>query len=168
MAKAIYAGSFDPITIGHMWMISESARMFDTVTVAVSQNPDKRCLFSPGERCEIIQAAVKDVGLTSVVSVETLPNSFVVDYAAANDIDFIVRGIRDVSDFDFERRMRNINSQINGSVSTVFLMPPPHLVDISSSLVKSMIGPEGWEALIKRYVPKLAAQKLQTIMKRKK
>jgi pantetheine-phosphate adenylyltransferase len=165
MKKAVYAGSFDPVTVGHMWMIEEAARIFDHVTVAVGQNPDKRYMFTAGERCEMIQHAVRESGLTHAVSVEILSNNFLVDFAKRNDIEFMVRGLREVSDFDFERRLRNINSRIDPNISTIFLMPPAHLMDVSSSMVKGMMGPEGWEEIVNRYVPNLTAQKLRIRMR---
>jgi pantetheine-phosphate adenylyltransferase len=161
MKKAVYAGSFDPVTIGHLWMIEESAKIFDHLTVAIGCNPDKRYMFTAGERRDMLVAAIKDLGIGEKVSVEILQNNFLVDFAQRNEIEFMVRGIRAVSDFDFERSLRNINSHINPSISTVFLMPPSHLVDISSSMVKSMMGPEGWEEIVNRYVPSYAAAKMR-------
>lgn len=148
--KAIYAGSFDPPTNGHLWMIKESCQMFDKLVVAVGVNPDKEYTFSVEERLAMIRNLVIDC---PNVEVSEIDDKFLVNYAKKLGADYIVRGVRNSVDFSFEQAMNNVNRDINPEITTVVLMPPRDLCEVSSSLVKSLIGPDGWEEVIKKYVP---------------
>lgn len=101
--KAIYAGSFDPITIGHLWMIQNAARMFDELVVAIGTNPDKKSMFSVEERLEMIRKSVGD-HWASYISVVSFTDRFLVDYADEINADYIIRGIRNEHDYVFEAR----------------------------------------------------------------
>lgn len=146
MRRAVYAGSFDPITEGHLWMIREGKKLFDELIVAVGVNPDKRSLFTVDERKAFILDCEEDV------TVSSYENMYLIDYAKSVGATHLLRGIRDISDVGFEKMMRNINSDISPEISTVFLMPPRCLADVSSSLVKGLVGPQGWESIVNKYV----------------
>lgn len=146
----IYAGSFDPVTNGHLWMIRQGAELFDEFIIAVGENPDKLCTFSHVERIALIQECVRTIPNAKVVNFK---NRFLVEYAAEIGADYVLRGIRNVPDYEFERAMRHINADLKPSISTVFLMPPREYAEISSSFVKGLIGPEGWQDVVARYVP---------------
>jgi pantetheine-phosphate adenylyltransferase len=148
--RAVYAGSFDPITNGHLWMIREAARLFDELIVAIGVNPEKRTLFSVDDRLQMIRDATSDLRNVRIASYE---NMFLVKYARKVDAPFIVRGIRNEVDYGFERGMRHVNGELSAEILTVFLMPPRDLSEISSSFVKGLIGPEGWQEIVSRYVP---------------
>jgi pantetheine-phosphate adenylyltransferase len=148
--KAVYAGSFDPITKGHMWMIEQGAKLFDRLTVAVGTNPDKTYTFTLEERVQMVQEAV---GNLERVSIDDFGHQFLVHYAHTLGAQFILRGIRNERDYEYERGMRNVNSDLQPEIVTVFLMPPREIAEISSSLVKGMIGPEGWQSIVRRYLP---------------
>lgn len=148
--KCIYAGSFDPITSGHFWMIQEGARLFDELVVAVGVNPDKRSNYPLELRLEMIRNVLRGMPHVSVAS---FSGQFLVEFAAAQGADFILRGIRGETDFEYERGMRYINDKINSNVSTVFLVPPKTLSETSSSLVRGLIGPPGWTHIVKQFVP---------------
>ncbi len=150
MKNAVYAGSFDPITNGHLWMINHAATMFDELVVAIGDNPDKRCTFTLKERLEMLKESVKDF---KNVKVATFENQFLVNYARSIGVNYMIRGIRTDGDYEYERVMRNINSDMNPDVVTVFLMPPREIADLSSSMVKGLVGPNGWEKVVKIYVP---------------
>lgn len=150
MRKAIYAGSFDPPTLGHLWMIQEAAKMFDEVVVSVGVNPDKKSMFGIEERIDMLREMI--VPLTNV-SVSSYCNQYLVSHASELGVNFIVRGIRNGNDYEYERAMRNINADLNADISTVFLMPPKNLSEISSSIIKGLIGPHGWEKVLPLYVP---------------
>ena len=87
------------------------------------------------------------------VKVQIFTNQYLIYYAQGLGARYIVRGIRDESDYEYERAMRNVNGDLNPQITTVFLMPPRNLAEVSSSMVKGLIGPDGWETLVKQYVP---------------
>ena len=150
MRRAVYAGSFDPITNGHLWMIQEGALLFDELVVAVGENPNKTYSFSLKERLRILNDTV---GNLDVVRVDSFTNKFLVDYAKEINAAYILRGIRNVNDYSYERGVRLVNSDLNEKMTTVFLMPPREISEVSSSLVKELVGPVGWEDIVGKYVP---------------
>ena len=150
MKRGVYAASFDPITNGHVWIIQEGSRVFDELTIAIGVNPDKTYLFSLKERVEMVTEATK--GLQNI-RVETFQDKFLINYAKSIDAEYIIRGIRNESDYEYERAMRHINSDLDSSIATLFVMPPREIAEVSSSVVKGLVGPEGWEDVIGRYVP---------------
>lgn len=158
---AVYAGSFDPITTGHMWMIYESAKMFDRITVAIGHNPDKKYLFTRDERCEIVATAIDEIGLKNVSIVLLQQNQYLVNYARSRNINYMIRGIRSSTDFEFEKTLRNFNEVIDKQIQSVYLIPPPSLSDVSSSVIKGLVGPDGWEDIVKPYLPRQAFLSLQ-------
>ncbi len=146
----VYAGSFDPITNGHLWMIEESARLFDRVIVAIGVNPEKKSFFPLHDRLTMIQ---QTVGHLPNVEITDFTNKYLISYALDVGASFILRGIRNTNDCVYEQQMRNVNADINSKITTVFLMPPREIAEISSSLVKGLVGPEGWQDLVRTYVP---------------
>lgn len=149
---AVYAGSFDPPTNGHAWMIEQSARLFDRLIVAVARNPEKSYSYPIEQRIAWLEAMCSH---HSTVEVTRIENEFLARYAGAMGAAFVVRGIRDEDDYRYERGMRYINSDLQPGITTVFLMPPRELCEISSSFVKGMIGPKGWEEVVRGYVPQV-------------
>ena len=156
--RAVYAGSFDPITNGHLWMIQEGSYLFDALVVAVGMNPDKRYTFSLDERLKMLNSTI---GHLPSVTIDSFTNKFLVHYAKEIDAGYILRGIRNVNDYSYERGIRLINSDLNIEISTVFLMPPREISEVSSSLIKDLIGPSGWEDVVKNYVPAPVFAKLK-------
>jgi len=150
MPTAVYAGSFDPPTNGHVWMIRRGAEMFDQLIVAVGVNPDKQSTFSLDDR--LAWLAEIATGLDNV-SIEHFGPLYLANFARQVGAEYILRGIRNESDYAYEHTMRNVNEDLNPGLTSVFLMPPRDLVEISSSFVKGMVGPDGWEAIVGKYVP---------------
>ena len=150
LRRAVYAGSFDPVTHGHMHMIREGARMFDELVVAIGSNPDKRYTFGLDERLEFLRLSVAGI---ENVKLDHFENMFLVDYANTLEADYILRGIRNPNDYEYERGMRHINEDMNPRVVTVFLIPPRQISEVSSSFVKGLVGPRGWERVVKEYLP---------------
>ncbi len=148
--KAVYAGSFDPLTNGHLWMVEQGLRLFDHLTVAIGINPEKRYTYGLEERLDILRASLPDSDSLEIAHFE---NRYLVDYAAEVGAGYILRGIRSAQDYEFERGMRHMNAQLDGTISTVFLMPPSSLSELSSSMVKGLVGPEGWEEHVQKLVP---------------
>lgn len=147
---AVYAGSFDPPTKGHVWMIERGARLFDRVIVAAAKNPEKQYSFSLDTRLGWLRRICSPFDNVEVADIR---NKFLARYAHEVGAGHILRGIRDEEDYRYERGMRYINSDLNPDLTTVFLMPPRSLGQMSSSFVKGMVGPEGWEPIVKGYVP---------------
>jgi pantetheine-phosphate adenylyltransferase len=149
MKRAVYAGSFDPVTNGHLWIIRQASQLFDEVIVSIGINPDKKYTFTLEERIEMLAKSIPH----SNVRVDTFENDFLVRYADKINAKYIIRGIRSQIDFEYEKQMRNVNTEITERVETVFFIPPRDLADISSSFVKGLVGPEGWEVILRKYVP---------------
>ncbi len=148
--KAVYAGSFDPVTSGHLYMIREGARLFDEFTVAVGTNPDKTYTFTVAERLEMLRAATEGVPNVEIVE---MPKVYLVDFARSVGASYVLRGVRNESDYLLERTMRNVNADIADEITTVFLMPPREIAEVSSSFVKGLVGPAGWERVVEAYLP---------------
>ena len=147
---AIYAGSFDPPTLGHEWMIRRGAELFDRLIVAIGENAEKSYSYSMDRRIEWLHAMCSEYQHVEASSFE---NRYLVDFAREHNAGFILRGIRNEADYTFERGMRNINEDLHPSCTTVFLIPPRAYGEISSSLVKGLIGSSGWHEVVRRYVP---------------
>jgi pantetheine-phosphate adenylyltransferase len=150
--KAIYAGSFDPLTLGHIWIIQRAADLFDHLTIAIGANADKKYLFSVEKRKAHIEQTLSELRLKNV-EVAVINNKFLVKFAEENKIPYLVRGLRGTNDFEYEFVMNQVNREMAPKIDTVYLIPPRDLANISSSLVKGLVGPEGWEDAIKKYIP---------------
>jgi pantetheine-phosphate adenylyltransferase len=150
MRIAVYAGSFDPPTNGHLWMIERGLEMFDRLIVAIGSNPAKSYSYTLEERLEMLRASVP---ASDRLEVAHFDNRYLVDYANKMGAAYILRGIRSPNDYEYERVMRHINADMAPKITTVFLMPPRDIAELSSSMIKSLTGPAGWEETVKRYVP---------------
>ena len=153
-ATALYPGSFDPLTNGHVDIIRRGARLFDRIIVAILVNPEKSPLFTAAERVEIAREALADL---PNVEVDTF-DGLLVDYARRRRAGVIVRGLRAVSDFEYELQMALMNRRLNPEVETVFMMPAEPYTYVSSRLVKEVVAlggsveglvPEGVEARLR-------------------
>ena len=137
---AVYPGSFDPITFGHLDIINRALKIFDEVIIAVARNERKSPVFTIEERVELIQSVLKDNGRVKVDTFDGL----LVDYARSRRAQAIVRGLRAISDFEYELQMAQINRGISRDVETGFLMTSVFYSFLSSSIVKevhSLNGP---------------------------
>jgi pantetheine-phosphate adenylyltransferase len=135
MRRAIYPGSFDPITLGHLDIIERSAKLFDEVIVALLLNIDKQPMFSTEERVEMIRAVVPDDN----VRVDTF-EGLLVHFAAAQEAQFVVRGIRAISDYEYELQMALMNRRLAPGIETVFLMAGEAYSYVSSRLIKEVFA----------------------------
>lgn len=159
--KAIYPGSFDPVTYGHLDLIKRALTMFSEVTVAVAHNPNKDPIFSVKERVEMLKKAT--AGLDGVM-VEDF-DSLVVDYARKKNIHVIIRGIRMISDFEYEFQMALTNRRLAEEVETIFLMPSEQFSFLSSRLLKEAAG---LGADLSSFVPPFVEKVLKERLKDKK
>ena len=148
--RGIYAGSYDPPTNGHLWMIEQGARLFTKFYVAVGQNSQKDYTFTMDERMQMLEEMCARYRNVEVVHFE---NKFLVKYAESIGVDYILRGSRNEKDYTYERGMRYVNSNMNDTIQTLFVMSPRHLVEVSSSLVKGLVGSDDWEQVVREYVP---------------
>ena len=151
----VYAGSFDPPTNGHVWMIAEGARLFGKLIVAIGTNAAKKPTFGVEERLSMLHSICKR---WPNVTVDVFSDEYLVRYASRKGASHILRGIRGVSDFHYEQTLRYINSDLDGDMTTVFLTPPRNLGEVSSSIVKGLIGPKGWEKVVTTMVPSEVAK----------
>ncbi len=158
MRTAVYAGSFDPPTNGHLWMIQRGLELFDRLYVAIGSNPAKSYSFSVDDRLQLLRDSIPSCERLTIAEFN---NRYLVNYAKDVKADYILRGIRSPHDYEYERVMRHINSDMAPSITTTFLMPPRDIAELSSSMVKSLIGPKGWEKSVRRYVPAPVFEALQ-------
>ena len=158
--RAVYQGMFDPIHNGHLDVIQRSLRIFDELIVAVVANPSKQPLFSVKERLEMIDEATSELSNFRIVAFDGL----LIDLVARERADCIVRGIRAISDFEYEFQMALMNRKLRSTVETVFLMPHEKYTYISSRLIKEvasfgtsvagMVPPIVDKRLTEKYPPK--------------
>lgn len=134
MGLAIYAGTFDPFTFGHIDIARRAHRLFPRLVIAVSTNPEKSALFSLAERQQIIRDAVRPMRGVSIDSFDGL----LVDYMRRKGARVVIRGLRALSDFEYEFQMALMNRKLNEEVETVFLMPHEQYSYLSSRLVKEI------------------------------
>ncbi|PLY00431.1 MAG: pantetheine-phosphate adenylyltransferase [Desulfuromonas sp.] len=151
---AIYPGSFDPITNGHLDIINRGLEVFDRIIIAVARNSEKKSLFTVVERISMIRETVGD---DSRLQVDTF-SGLLVDYAAARDANVILRGLRAVSDFEYEFQLAQMNHAVQPAVETIFMMTSAANGYLSSSIVKEVASHQG---NIEEFVPPAVRTALQ-------
>src|SRR5881397_2070864 len=134
MRRAIYPGSFDPVTNGHLDVIERARKLFDEVIVAVAHNDEKQPLFSLKERLNLLQQTVGKIDNVRIAQFDGL----LVEFALQQKANAVLRGLRAVSDFEFEFQMALMNRKLEGNVETIFLMPKEEYTYLSSRLVKEI------------------------------
>lgn len=134
MIHAVYPGSFDPITFGHIDIIQRGSKIFDKVTVAVLINPNKDSLFTVQERIVLINEVIKDMDNVEVDSF----NGLLIDYMIENKGNTIIKGLRAISDFEYELQMASINKKLADNIETFFMMTNNKYSYLSSSIVKEV------------------------------
>lgn len=153
--KAIYSGTFDPITNGHLDIIERASIVFDKVIIAVAKSESKKPMFSHEQRVEFVKKSIKGLDNVEVLGFDTL----LVDLATELKINTIVRGLRAVSDFEYELQMGYANSSINSKLETVYLMPTLKNAFVSSTIVREIIKFNGKvEHLIPKEILKCISQ----------
>ncbi|MFK7819274.1 MAG: pantetheine-phosphate adenylyltransferase [Planctomycetaceae bacterium] len=150
-SRAVYCGSFDPLTLGHLDIIRRGAGLFDEVVVGIGINPDKRPLFSPAERSELITLATENLPNVKVTTFEGLA----VDFAKSFDAGVLLRGVRSLSDTESEFTMALANSVLEPRLESVFLMANEQFAHISSTLIKQIahMSTDGTREKLVAFVP---------------
>jgi pantetheine-phosphate adenylyltransferase len=151
--KALYPGSFDPVTFGHLDLVARGAGLFDRLVVAVADNPRKKALFTVEERVAMLLRHAKRRTNVEVTSFTGLA----VDFAKANGLGVLLRGVRTTTDFEFECQMALTNRSLAPDVVSVFMMPAPEYAFLSSTLIKEVVGAGGD---VSKWVPKDVAKAL--------
>lgn len=151
---AVYPGSFDPLTRGHLDIIQRASRLFDHVIVAVSNNSAKKPVFSVSERIEMVESCIRDLPNADCDTFSGL----LVDYLRKKKAKVLIRGLRVVSDMDYEFQLASFNRRLYGEVETVFLMPDDQYTYLASSMVREIarLG-----AGTEQFVPPFVARKLK-------
>lgn len=153
---AIYPGSFDPITNGHIDLIKRASKLFDEVIIGITQNSKKTAFLSIDERINITQETLSDINNIKIMSFNTL----LVDFAKAKNAQVILRGLRAVSDFEYEFQLSGMNKHLNPTIETLFMTPAEQYTNISSSLVREILSLGGD---ISHFVPK----SVETLLKQR-
>ena len=133
---AIYPGSFDPITNGHVDLIHRACKLFDKVIIAITQNTNKDSFLSIDQRVKAVETAIEPLTNTRVLSFDSL----LVDFAREHNAQIIIRGLRAVSDFDYEFQLSGMNKRLNPAIETLFMTPSEEFANISSSLVREIFS----------------------------
>ena len=156
---AIYPGSFDPVTFGHIDLIERASKIFDKVIVGVAQNYHKKPIFTTPERVDLLQKATSKIKGVTVESFDGL----VIEYARKKKVNVLIRGLRMISDFEYEFQMALTNRRLANDVETVFLMPSENYAFLSSTLIKEAAA---LGADISQFVPKFVEKPLKERLRR--
>lgn len=155
MKKIGFSGTLDPITNGHMWVIEEARNLAEEVIVYISENPFKKCQFSALQRKSIVEASCAERGWSNV-SVVIVRGDYTARAAKQQGVNYLLRGIRNTTDFDYENLLQQANVDVINGAKTMFVMPPRDLGSVSSSFIKGLQGPVGWHWHTKKFIPPAA------------
>lgn len=154
---ALYPGSFDPWTNGHLDILSRAVKMFDKIIVTVAVNNKKNAVFTGEERIELIRESIQDYDWSDQVEIIQF-TGLLIDLARKKDVNVLLRGVRQISDFEYEFRMALANRRLAPEVDTVFLMPDEQLTFISATIVKEIAA---WNGDLSSFVPDNVAKALR-------
>ncbi|MEX0994495.1 MAG: pantetheine-phosphate adenylyltransferase [Balneolaceae bacterium] len=153
---ALFPGSFDPITNGHLDLLERATKLFDKIIVTVAVNNRKKEVFTGEERVELIRECIKKRNWAGSIEIEQF-TGLLIDFAREKKVNVLIRGVRQISDFEYEFRMALTNRRLAPDIDTIFLMPDEQLTFISASLVKEIAY---WKGDLSSFVPDNVAQAL--------
>ena len=162
--SAIYPGSFDPITNGHLDILQRAVQMFDKVIVTVAVNNQKKAVFTGDERVQLWEEVIKDKKWKDKVEIEQF-TGLLINFARKKKVNVLLRGVRQISDFEYEFRMALTNRRLAPEIDTVFLMPDEQLTFISGSIVREVAA---WGGNLSSFVPDNVADALRKKYSKKK
>lgn len=154
---ALYPGSFDPFTNGHLDILQRATHMFDRIIVTVAVNNQKNAVFTGEERAELIRECISGYDWSDKVEIEQF-TGLLIDFARKKNVQVLLRGVRQISDFEYEFRMALANRRLAPEVDTVFLMPDEQLTFISATIVKEIAA---WDGDLSSFVPEPVAVALR-------
>lgn len=160
---ALFPGSFDPITNGHLDLLERASRLFDRIIVTVAVNNEKSSLFTGPERVALIRECIKGTAWAPKIEVEEF-TGLLIDFARKKGVHTLIRGVRQLSDFEYEFRMALSNRRLAPEIDTIFLMPDEQLTFISASIVKEIAS---WDGDLSSFVPDAVARALREHYTRK-
>lgn len=161
MRRAVYAGTFDPVTNGHLDILSRACHLFDEVIIAVAPNKEKKPIFTVEERINLLEVSLKEIPNARTEVLEGLT----VDFTKKMEAIAIVRGLRAVSDFEYEFQMAQMNRHLDGEIETIFLMPSEDYFFTSSNLIKAVASYS--QKRIEKFIPPHVADALKTRLAKK-
>src|SRR5690606_2562414 len=157
MSTAMYPGSFDPFTFGHLDILERAAQIFDRVILTIAVNREKASVFSEEERLLLIKECLVDKSWAKKVEITTF-TGLLVNHAQKSNVHTLVRGVRQLSDFEYEFRMALMNRRLGGEIETIFLMPREELTFVSATLVREVAY---WGGDLTSFVPPNVAEALR-------
>jgi pantetheine-phosphate adenylyltransferase len=161
--KAIYPGTFDPVTLGHLDIVKRGLELFPELIIGIAENPKKKPLFTIEERKEMFEKSLEEIGLSGKVEVKTF-NTLLVEFAKKEGAVAILRGIRIISDMDHEFTMASLNRKLYPEIETVFLMPSDEYAYLSSSAVREIAFYGGdVSPFVTRFVEKKLKEKMEQL-----
>ncbi len=158
---AVYAGSFDPPTKGHLWMMRQGALLFDELVVALAVNADKPGYLTMEQRRDVLEELL--VELPGNVRLAVVEYGFLIDFAQEAQATFLLRGLRNTTDFEYEKTIARMNAQMEQRIQSVFLMAPSEFEQVSSSIVRGFVGFPGWERWAEACVPPAVCELLKRV-----
>jgi pantetheine-phosphate adenylyltransferase len=154
---AIYPGSFDPLTNGHLDILERAVQMFEKIIVTVAVNNQKKSVFTGEERVKLIRQSIENKEWQDRVEIEQF-TGLLIDYARKRDVNILLRGVRQISDFEYEFRMALTNRRLAPEIDTIFMMPDEQLTFISATIVKEVAA---WGGDLSSFVPDHVAKALR-------
>ena len=162
MKIAVLAGSFDPFTNGHLDIVKQALNIFDKIVIACGDNPEKTYMIPLESRIKLIETCLyQELEYSSQqIKVEAFPKQLLVDYCQQHNYQFVIRGIRNVIDFEYEKELLNVNRDLSDSIQYAYFLPDASYMHISSTLVKGLLQSITDDILLKKYVPATIANYL--------